>query len=266
MLGSFILWFGWYGFNAGSAIEIDAPLRPIVVARAVVNTTLAGASSGIVALLVNLFISWRQTGDPIYKLTAAMNGCLAGLAAITGGCGIFEPWSAIVVGIVSGLLYLLSCGLLDKFCIDDAVDAIPVHLVGGTWGVIATGLFSSPRGLRQMLGYTPKHVGWFYSWGQGSGDFALLGCQLIGLLFIFGWILVIMTPFFFILNYMGIFRSDSLEEVVGLDVSYHGYNVRALSEEVNEADLLEYYSKRNRQYDEHADENEIDSGNVDLFE
>ncbi len=268
MLGSFILWFGWYGFNAGSAIKLDKPLNTAVVARAVVNTSLSGASSGIVALLMNLFVSVRVTGDPIYKLSAAMNGCLAGLAAITGGCGIFDPWCSIVVGIISGLFYLGSAALLDKLCIDDAVDAIPVHLVGGIWGVIATGLFSSPQGLSDLFGHEPKHVGWFYSWDRGSGDFALLGCQLVGLLFICGWIFSIMTPFFLFLNYMGIFRSDSLEEVVGLDVSYHGYNGHALSEEVTESDLREYY-KKNRRYDHHVvaqDENEVDSGNVDRFE
>jgi len=268
MLGSFILWFGWYGFNAGSAIEVDAPLRPIVIARAVVNTTLSGACSGIVALLLNLFLSVMQTGDPTYKISSAMNGCLAGLAAITGSCGIIEPWSAIVIGIVSGILYLYACHLLDKFCIDDAVDAIPVHLVGGSWGVIATGLFASPRGLRQFYGHMPEHVGLFYSWGQGSSDFALIACQIAGLLFIIGWILSIMTPFFFVLNYMGIFRSEALEEIVGLDVSYHGYSIARLDEEVTEADLDEYY-RRNRRYqraaaDEHEDE--VDVANVDQFE
>ena len=268
MLGSFILWFGWYGFNAGSAIEVDAPLRPIVIARAVVNTTLSGACSGIVALLLNLFLSVMHTGDPTYKISSAMNGCLAGLAAITGSCGIIEPWSAIVIGIVSGILYLYACHLLDKFCIDDAVDAIPVHLVGGSWGVIATGFFASPRGLRQFYGHMPEHVGLFYSWGQGSSDFALIACQIAGLLFIIGWILSIMTPFFFVLNYMGLFRSEALEEIVGLDVSYHGYSIARLDEEVTEADLDEYY-RRNRRYqrasaDEHEDE--VDVANVDQFE
>jgi len=268
MLGTFILWFGWYGFNAGSAIELDSPLQPMVIARAVVNTTLSGATAGVVGLLVNLFHSVRQTGDPIYKLSAAMNGCLTGLTAITGSCGVIEPWTAIVIGGVAGLLYLYSSSLLDRLCIDDAVDAIPVHLVGGTWGVIATGLFSSPKALTELFGYEPDHIGWFYSWGRGSGDFSLLGCQLIGLLFIYGWILGIMTPFFFTLNYMGMFRSDSLEEVVGLDVSYHGYNVHTLQGEVKEADLQEYYRKTKRyEFVEPAgDENDVDVGNVDRFE
>ena len=84
MLGTFILWFGWYGFNAGSAIELGAEIRPAVIARTVVNTTLAGASSGIVSLFANLIAHERKTGEAIFKLSSLMNGCLAGLAAITG--------------------------------------------------------------------------------------------------------------------------------------------------------------------------------------
>ena len=268
MLGTFILWFGWYGFNAGSAIKLDSELLSVVIGKALINTTLSGASSGLVALLVNLFISERKTGEPMYKLSAAMNGCLAGLAASSGSCGVIEPWAAIVIGTVAGLLYLLACALLDKYYIDDAVDAIPVHLVGGAWGVLATGLFASPRGMQNMYG-TAEHVGWFYSWGRSSGDFALMGCQIIGLLFILAWTTVVMFPFFSILNYMGIFRSDSLEELVGLDVSYHGYAPHALDGEVTEEELREYF-KHNRGNANGIriatdDDDEADSDNVNRF-
>ena len=84
MLGTFILWFGWYGFNAGSAIELGSEIRPAVIARSVVNTTLAGAASGVVSLFANLIAHERKTGEAIFKLSSLMNGCLAGLAAITG--------------------------------------------------------------------------------------------------------------------------------------------------------------------------------------
>ena len=84
MLGTFILWFGWYGFNGGSAISASGQYNPSVVAVSVVNTTLAGAVAGIVSLVVNLIITERMTGEPLYNFGYAMNGCLAGLAAITG--------------------------------------------------------------------------------------------------------------------------------------------------------------------------------------
>lgn len=86
MLGTFILWFGWYGFNAGSAISVGTPLRPNIIARAVVNTTLAGGSAGLVALFTNMMAHERKTGEAIFKISSAMNGCLTGLAAITGRC------------------------------------------------------------------------------------------------------------------------------------------------------------------------------------
>jgi len=197
MLGTLILWFGWYGFNAGSAVISKPTLQPLLITRSVVNTTLAGSASGLTALLSNLIYNERRTGEPLYKLSAAMNGCLAGLASITGSCGVIEPWAATVIGVVAGQLYLLSSHLLGKWCIDDAVDAIPVHFTSGVWGVIATGLFASPSGLSQYYGRSDNlHVGWFYSWGRGSGDASLLACQIIGVLFIIGWVSVIMTPFF----------------------------------------------------------------------
>lgn len=102
---------------------------------------------------------------------------------------------------------------------DDAVDAIPVHLPGGVWGVIAVGLFASSGRVKDAFGHD-KHIGWFYSYGR-SADATLLACQVIEILFIIGWVSIIMTPFFVILNYAGYFRSDPMDEVVGLDVSYH---------------------------------------------
>jgi Amt family ammonium transporter len=265
MLGSLILWFGWYGFNAGSALKVGADLNAIVIAKAVANTALAGGSSGVTALLVNLFVTERKTGEPVYKLSAAMNGCLTGLAAITGSCGIIEPWAALLIGMVAGLLYLATSNMLEKACIDDAVDAIPVHLAGGSWGVIATGLLVSPQGLRELYGASMEHVGWFYSWGRGSADFKLMACQIVGLLCILFWTFSVMTPFFVFLNYMGMLRSDSLEEIVGLDISYHGYTPQTNDADVSNEDLQEYYRK-NKRYEKIVLDEENDVDNVDRFE
>lgn len=237
ILGSFILWFGWYGFNVGSAQSILTASKARVVALAAINTTLAAASGGVAALFTNLVIMERLTGEAIFNLNFAMNGCLGGLVSITSGCATLEPWGAIVTGVVAGLLYLWMSKALVRFCIDDAVDAIPVHMVNGIWGLIATGLMTSPRHMMDAYG-RDDHVGWFYSWGRGSGDFTLMGCQLVGILFIASWVTAIMLPFFILLNYMGWFRSDALEEVVGLDISYHGgspNNVNEVKPEYMEA-------------------------------
>jgi Amt family ammonium transporter len=149
-----------------------------------------------------------------------MNGCLTGLVAITAGCATVETWAAVVIGIFAGLFYLMGSKLLIHLRIDDAVDAIPVHMVGGAWGVIATGLFTSPDRLETAFGMS-EHVGWFYSWSRQSGDFTLLGIQLISVLFIFGWTSVLMGTFFYILNMFGLFRINPLEEEVGMDISRH---------------------------------------------
>jgi len=221
-LGTFILWFGWYGFNPGSALLLeDNDNVGSIAAHAAVSTALAGASGGISALFTNLYIQERLPGEPHFSILMAMNGSLSGLVAITASCAIVEPWAALVIGCIAGWVYMWSSKLLVRFRIDDAVDAIPVHMFNGIWGMIATGLFASPEKL-EMTFNTSKHVGWFYSWGRGSGDAALLACQSIAVVFVIGWTAVTIFPFFIWLNYKGWLRSDSLEELVGLDISYHG--------------------------------------------
>ena len=123
-----------------------------------------------------------------------MNGCLTGLVSITAGCATVEPWCAFIIGIVGGWIYLSASALILRLKIDDAVDAIPVHLFGGAWGLIAAGLFSNERRMAAAA-YATDNLGWFYEWGRGSGNFTLMGVQLVSLLFVFGWTSCIFTPF-----------------------------------------------------------------------
>lgn len=190
-------------------------------ATAAVSTSLAGAAGGVSALFTNLFLEERRTGEPHFSLLMAMNGALSGLVAVTSGCGIVEPWASIVIGIVAGWVYLWSSNLLLRLRIDDAVDAIPVHMANGIWGVLASGLFASPRLMEVAYG-TAEFPGLFYGLARGQNVANLLGCQAVVVLFILGWTFVTMFPFFIWLNYKGWFRADSLEELVGLDISYHG--------------------------------------------
>ena len=90
MLGTFVLWFGWYGFNSGSALISTSVNHGQLVSLSGVNTTLSGGMSGLVALFTNLFILERRLGEPIFDLRMAMNGSLSGLVAITAGCGVGE--------------------------------------------------------------------------------------------------------------------------------------------------------------------------------
>jgi len=166
------------------------------------------------------FLDFRETGLRTYDTTAAMNGCLTGLVAITSGCASVMPWAGFTIGVFAGLIYLAASKLLIKLRIDDAVDAIPVHLFGGAWGVLASGLFSKGSLLEQAYGRS-VHVGWFYAWGEGSGDFTLLGIQLLSILWIFGWTFATMGVFTYVINFFGLLRVDPLEEEVGLDISIH---------------------------------------------
>jgi Ammonium Transporter Family len=127
---------------------------------------------------------------------------------------------AVVIGIFAGLFYVLGSRLLIRLRIDDAVDAIPVHMVGGAWGLISTGLLSSPDLIAAAYSENP-HSGWFYEWSQGSGDFTLIGAQLCAVLFVFGWTFTLMGFWFGLMNFFGWFRVDPLEEKVGMDFSRH---------------------------------------------
>jgi len=159
-----------------------------------------------------------NTGLWEYDLSMAMNGGLGGLVGITAGTSVVTPGMAIIIGIISGWVYLGGSRALLKLKIDDAVDAIPVHLCCGLWGCIAVGLFASPE--KVDIAYGSGAVGLFYSAGF-SNKGALLGAQICGVLFIESWVLLIMGPFFFGLNRLNMFRVDPLEEDVGLDISHH---------------------------------------------
>lgn len=219
MLGCFMLWFGWYGFNAGSALTYKSEHDYKFVALAGVNTTLAGGTAGLTALFVNLYLLERYTGEAYFDSKYAMNGALSGLVAITGGCGVIQTWAAFVVGLGAGLVYIFASHLLIRLRLDDAVDAIPCHLFNGLWGLLAVGLFADPVYLEQIYGHA-RHPGLVY-----GGDFTLLGMEILGILFIMGWVTAVMLPFFVWLDWKGWFRSDPLEEIVGLDTSYHGGSI-----------------------------------------
>lgn len=130
-LGTFMLWFCWFGFNGGSILVADG-----YIGRILVNTNLAAAAGGLLAMLS----MWRVEGRPDLAIT--LNGALGGLVAITASCNAVTPGSAILIGIVAGLLATMGAVLLEKLKIDDVVGAVPVHLINGIWGTVALALFA----------------------------------------------------------------------------------------------------------------------------
>lgn len=125
---TFILWFGWYGFNSGSIISLTLDDNYLVVSHTAINTTLSAAAGCVMTLFLSTIVAERFTGEVTFNLQYAMNGCLSGLVAITAGCSVVESWASIVIGLVAGALYLGFSKLLVKRRVDDAVDAIPVHV------------------------------------------------------------------------------------------------------------------------------------------
>ena len=108
MLGTFLLWFGWYGFNCGSALIVDNKKAARVVALVATNTTLSGASGCLSALFFFAILSERRTGEYVFDVSYAMNGTLTGLVSITAGCAVVETWAAVFIGFVGGILHVLA--------------------------------------------------------------------------------------------------------------------------------------------------------------
>ncbi len=195
-LGVFILWFGWYGFNAGSTLsgtDLD-------IAYVAATTTLA-ASAGAIAAMAT---SWTWFGKPDPSMS--MNGALAGLVAITAGTWVISPGMAVFTGAVGGVLVVVSVEVIDKiFHVDDPVGAISVHGVVGAWGTLAVGLF----GNLELI-------------DSGLSRGAQIGVQLLGIGSVLLWVLVTAFVLFTVLKATGLLRVSEEEELLGLDISEHG--------------------------------------------
>jgi Amt family ammonium transporter len=145
-LGTFILWFGWFGFNGGSQLALGSALDVAAMAIVYVNTNLAAAAGVMAAMLMTQAI-YRKL-----DLTMALNGAIAGLVAITAGPDLQNHLAAIVVGAVGGILAVLAIPLLDKLRIDDVVGAVSAHLVAGIWGTVAVAIFGDGDLMVQITG------------------------------------------------------------------------------------------------------------------
>jgi Amt family ammonium transporter len=252
LLGTLILWFGWYGFNPGSAFVYGGEeYGDILMSLAAVNSTVSAGAAGCTALFVEFYFTSRMTGKGRFDLLKTLNGVLAGLVAITAGCGVVEPWAAVIIGFFAGILYLFSSWLLVQLRLDDAVDAIPVHMINGIWGMIAVGLFASPERLNQAFG-NGDYPGFVYPSVDGKLSGALLGAQLVGILCIMGWSIGTMMPFFMFLESIGSFRVAAREEVAGLDKHYFGAQDDGITDEQivamtrHVADYVTVQQKRDR--------------------
>ncbi len=197
-IGCFILWFGWFGFNPGSTMGLSAPAD---VARIFLTTNMAAAAGTLSATIV----AWMLLGKPDF--TMILNGCLAGLVAITAPCAWVSGPASLLIGGVAGALVVFAVLFFDRIQIDDPVGAISVHLVNGVWGTLCVGLFAD-----QVYGASLLEN------GRGALIFAqVVGIATVGIftfaVALVGWLVIKAT--------MGI-RVSAEEELEGLDSGEHG--------------------------------------------
>ncbi len=203
-LGVFILWFCWFGFNGGSTVAMDSAEAASTASIAFMNTNLAAAVATVVAML----FTWIRYGKPDVSMT--LNAALAGLVAITAGCDTVTPIASFFIGLVSGIIVVLSVEFFDNVArIDDPVGAVSVHMVNGIWGTIAVGLFST--------GKNGTAAGLFY-----GGGVKQLGVQALGVVSIVAYTLIVMFIVFKIIDKTIGLRVPAQVEIDGLDIHEHG--------------------------------------------
>lgn len=221
-IGTFILWFGWFGFNPGSTMALSAT-GVSAAAEVCVTTNTAAAAATLAAALT----SWIMMGKPDLGMT--LNGSLAGLVAITAPCAFVSVQSSLIIGLVAGVLVVLSVQFFDKIKLDDPVGALSVHLVNGIWGTLSVGLFCTadrlyPRTLNGFLGpiyeknkEDPSMIGLFTG---GNADTLIRQATGVGLTA--AYVFVASLIVWAVLKYTVGIRVSPDEERQGLDIGEHG--------------------------------------------
>jgi len=199
ILGAALLWFGWFGFNAGSALTSGGLAS---VAFVTTNTATGAATMSWLA------VEWIQRGKP--TALGAVSGAVAGLVAITPAAGFVSPLSSIPIGIGAGMFCYIAVNLKQRLGYDDSLDVLGIHGVGGTWGALATGLFASTA-----INPAGKD-------GLFFGNPPLLGIQAIAVIATYAFVFVTTLIILKIVDRVVGLRVDEEQELIGLDQSQHG--------------------------------------------
>ena len=199
LLGAGLLWFGWFGFNAGSALAANQ-----LAATALTNTMLSGCAG----LLSWIFVERIRDGHP--TSLGAASGVIAGLVAITPACGCVAPWAAIVIGLIAGALCAFTVGLKFRLGFDDSLDVFGVHLVGGVVGCLALGFVAT------KIANPAGKDGLFY-----GGGLTVLGVQSLGVVTVLIYSFVVTLAIGWVINKVMGFRVDQEAEVDGIDLDQH---------------------------------------------
>jgi Amt family ammonium transporter len=205
VMGASLLWFGWFGFNAGSALSAGG-----LAAHAFMTTNTAAAA----AALAWMFTEWASRGKP--TVLGGASGAVAGLVAVTPAAGFVTPMGSLVIGAVAGAICYVACNLKTKLNYDDSLDVVGVHGVGGTWGAIATGLFAT------------KAVNEAGADGLLYGNPGQLWIQIAAVAVTWVLALVMTTVILKVLDALMGLRVSEEDEVAGLDLSQHSETAYAL--------------------------------------
>jgi Amt family ammonium transporter len=203
VIGLFVLWIGWFGFNPGSTMSFQ---NPADVMHILVTTNTAA----IAAVITSTAASWIFIGKPDLGMT--INGCLAGLVAITGGCAYVSVESSLIIGAIAGVIVVFAVLFFDKVRVDDPVGATSVHLVCGVFGTIAIGLFAQ-EGVTSLSSVSGLFFG---------GGFNLLGTELLGIAAVGAFVFASTSLVWLVLKHTIGIRVSREEETAGLDIGEHG--------------------------------------------
>jgi Amt family ammonium transporter len=203
VLGTFCLWFGWYGFNPGSTLAMHTASSATTAGLVAVNTTLAPCVAGLLVFVARTL----QLG--LLDVGGFCNGILAGLVSITAGCAFVKPWEAIIIGLIGGVVYVGASFLMKMLKIDDVVDAFAVHGACGLWGITALGLFGNPDD--GMGGNGLLH----------TGKLDQLGVELLGGFVIIVWVASLSLLIFVPLKLLGALRLSDDFQNKGADFMEH---------------------------------------------
>jgi Amt family ammonium transporter len=200
VLGVLILWVGWYGFNPGSTMAAVPEIADIAL-----TTTLA-AAAGVLGAMMMSYISRRHI-----DVGMGGNGAIAALVGITAPCAFVAPWAAIIIGFIAGVVMYVTLVFVDRIGVDDPLGAIAAHGMGGVWGTLSAGLFTTPA--LAAVG----QPGLFY-----GGGFTQLGVQALGIVASGGFVFLTSYAVFAVLKATIGLRVKPEEELNGLDISEHG--------------------------------------------
>lgn len=245
VLGTFLLWFGWYGFNPGSFLVISKSYGTrgayygqwSAIGRTAVTTTLAGST----AALTTLFGKRLLAGH--WNVVDVCNGLLGGFAAITSGCSVVEPWAAIVCGFVAAWVLIGFNKLAERLKYDDPLEAAQLHGGCGAWGLLFTGLFAKKAFVNEVYQGRPDMPDRPYGLFMGGGG-KLFAAQIIQILVIIMWVTVTMAPLFFALHKLKLLRISAEDEMAGMDMTRHGGMAYIYHDEEGHSNLPQFKTTR----------------------